>query len=153
MLFMEAGMIQVYANSPAPVHYREYFAGTAIMLVLTVLFNAGIETAAGAIMGVGPKRVIFLTNIGTNLIMNVLLGYLDFTFRLYLRGYYFPVMCVFEILGAGGRIPDLSALHGGKVSKAVHTEVYGRRPMPFPFFWGCWSCSCWAWGFFKYKGI
>ena len=98
MFFMEAGMIQAYANSPAPVDYRGYFAGTAIMLALTVLFNAGIETAVGAIMGVGPKRVIFLTNMGTNLVMNILLGYLDFTFRLYFRGYYFPVMCVFEIL-------------------------------------------------------
>lgn len=130
MFFMEAGMIQVYANSPAPVHYREYFAGTAIMLVLTVLFNAGIETAAGAIMGVGPKRVIFLTNIGTNLIMNVLLGYLDFTFRLYLRGYYFPVMCVFEILVLaaeyriylrfmGGRFPRQSILKYTAAANAV----------------------------------
>ena len=75
-----------------------YFAGTAIILVLTVLFNAGIETAVGAVMGVGPKWVIFLTNVGTNLVMNIILGYLDFTFRLYVRGYYFPVMCVFEIL-------------------------------------------------------
>ena len=38
MLAMEAGMIQAYANSPAPVNYRGYFAGTAIILVLTVLF-------------------------------------------------------------------------------------------------------------------
>lgn len=98
MLAMEAGMIQAYANSPAPVNYRGYFAGTAIILVLTVLFNAGIETAVGAVMGVGPKWVIFLTNVGTNLVMNIILGYLDFTFRLYVRGYYFPVMCVFEIL-------------------------------------------------------
>lgn len=60
--------------------------------------NAGIETAVGAVMGVGPKWVIFLTNVGTNLVMNIILGYLDFTFRLYVRGYYFPVMCVFEIL-------------------------------------------------------
>ena len=90
MLAMEAGMIQAYANSPAPVNYRGYFAGTAIILVLTVLFNAGIETAVGAVMGVGPKWVIFLTNVGTNLVMNIILGYLDFT--------YFPVMCVFEIL-------------------------------------------------------
>ena len=98
MLAMEAGMIQAYANSPAPVNYRGYFAGIAIILVLTVLFNAGIETAVGAVMGVGPKWVIFLTNVGTNLVMYIILGYLDFTFRLYVRGYYFPVMCVFEIL-------------------------------------------------------
>ena len=47
MLAMEAGMIQAYANSPAPVNYRGYFAGTAIILVLTVLLMLGLKQQSG----------------------------------------------------------------------------------------------------------
>lgn len=98
ILFTGLASLNVYANSPAPVHYREYFSNTIMMLILAALFTSFIEIAVAAWMKVMDKRLVFLTNILTNLAMNIGLGYLDFTFRLYLNGYYFIVLCIFETL-------------------------------------------------------
>lgn len=98
IIMMGSGVIRSYANSPAPANYREYAANIAFVLVLAALFTAAVEITVAAFMKMGPKWVVFLTNMVTNLTMNLLLGYLDFTFHLYLRGIFFPVLCVFEIL-------------------------------------------------------
>lgn len=101
LLCMISGSFAAYGNSPAPVSYGEYFAETILLLLITMVLNALVETMIACLMKMPMVWLVFLTNLVTNLVMNVVLGYLDFTYSLYLFKVYFPVLCLFEILVIG----------------------------------------------------